>query len=441
MAMEPPDAGMDASVLVVGASQAGAQLISSLRELGHTGPVTMVGAEAHPPYQRPPLSKSFLLDDIDTESLLFRNQEFYARNAIAVVAGERIVSIAKEPDGRGTARAASGRTFAFDRLALTVGARPRRLEIEGSELAGIAYLRDAEHATALKAGLLRAHHVLVVGGGLIGREVAASARRLGCEVTVVLADDRVLKRSVGEQVSQFYQRAHAARGVLIYPNVLPARFAGDQNGRVRAVELNDGRVLAADLVLVGIGAQPRVELAAGLGLDVDNGIVVDRYGITSDGMTVAAGDCANCPNPVPALYGHHRLRFESVNAAVEQARTAAATLAGRREPYSSLPWFWSNQFDLRLQTAGLSAGHDDFVMRGDPTAEKFSVLYYRGGRLIAADCINRPADFVTVRSTLTAGQTIPAAPAADALVPLKTLVTEAGRLSEDSEHPGGLRVS
>lgn len=427
MVSDSPNAATNTSVLVVGASQAGAQLVSSLRELGHTGPVTMVGAEAYPPYQRPPLSKSFLLDDVDTSSLMFRNEEFYDNNNITVVTSERIISVSKESDGYGIARAASGRTFPFDRLALTVGARPRRLEIEGCDLTGIVYLRDAEHAIALKAEILRARHVLVVGGGLIGLEVAASARRLGCAVTVVLADERVLKRSVGEQVSDFYRRAHAARGVDIHTSVLPTRFVGDETRRVRAVELHDGRVFPADLVVVGIGTQPRVELALSLGLDVDNGIVVDRFGVTSDGVTVAAGDCVNCPNPLSDLYGNHRLRFESVNAAVEQARTAAATLAGRREPYRSVPWYWSNQFDLKLQTAGLSAGHDDFVVRGDPAAEKFSVLYYRGGRLIAVDCVNRPADFVTVRSALSSGKTIPAAAAADSAVPLKTLVVEADR--------------
>ncbi|TWH75177.1 NAD(P)/FAD-dependent oxidoreductase [Modestobacter roseus] len=405
-------------VLVIGASQAGVQLASSLREQGLDDPITVVGAEAHPPYQRPPLSKALLQGDLPTGSLVFRSPQFYAEQRIDLVLDQRITSVERRPDGSGVAVSSSGRRFPFTRLALTVGARPRRLDVPGADLAGVRYLRDTDDALALREDLTRADRVVIVGGGFIGLEVAASVRRLGKDVTVVLADDRLMGRAVGEPISEFFRRAHERRGCTLHFSVGVAAVTDDGNGRATGLDLTDGTHVPADLVVVGIGAVPRTELAEHLGLRVDNGIVVDEHGLTSDGTTVAAGDCVNCPTPVAGA--SPRMRFESVNTAVEQAKVAAATLAGKRLPYRTPPWFWSDQFDLKLQVAGLSQGCDQQVVRGDPGTERFSVLYYRGDTLAAAECVNSPLDFMAVRAALAAGSTVPAALAADPGTPLRT---------------------
>ena len=411
-----------ADVLVVGACQAGIQLACSLREYGYTGPVTVVGAERHAPYQRPPLSKAVLHAQTTVDALAFRSQAFYAEQGIHLVLGERIIRVDRDGGGAGVAEAQSGRRFAFGRLALAVGARPRRLTVPGADLDGVCYLRDADDALALRQALAESDDVLVIGGGFIGLEVAASARKLGHQVTVALIDDRLLGRVVGAPTSEFFLGAHTRRGVRVHLGVQPVRLLDDGTGHVRGAELADGRILAADLVVVGIGAMPRTELAEHLGLAVDNGIVVDAHGLTSDGTTVAAGDCVACPPPIDLPGGPDRIRFEAVNTAVEQAKAAAALLAGRPAPYRAVPWFWSVQFDLKLQVAGLPSGCDRYVVRGEPDTEKFAVLYYAGQRLIAGDFVNRPADFLAVRSALAARQTIPAAAATDLAVPLKKLI-------------------
>ncbi|MBL7255982.1 NAD(P)/FAD-dependent oxidoreductase [Paractinoplanes lichenicola] len=406
-------------VLVIGACQAGIQLACSLREYGYPDPITVVGAERHAPYQRPPLSKAVLHGETTPGALALRSEAFYADHGIALALGERITRVDRST---GVAHALSGRAFAFGRLALAVGARPRRLPVPGADLGGVLYLRDADDALALKHALANAGHVVVIGGGFIGLEVAASARRLGHRVTVALLEDRLLGRAVGEATSAFFHGAHTRRGVQVHLGVQPVQFYGDDRGNVRGVELSDGRHITADLVVVGIGAVPRTELAEQLGLDISNGIVVDAHGVTSDGTTVAAGDCVACPPPVDLPDLPARIRFESVNTAIEQAKVAAATIAGRPVPYRVVPWFWSDQFNLKLQVAGLSSGHDRYVLRGDPEMEKFAVLYYAGERLIAGDFVNRPADFLAVKAALAGGRTISPAAATDVAVPLKKLV-------------------
>lgn len=415
-------------LLIVGASQAGVQLVASLRALGYDSPITLLGDEDHRPYQRPALSKEFLQDKVDKESLIFRTQQYWDEHRVDLVKGERIVRVERRADGSGTARAASGREFGFDRLALAVGARARRLELPGHELAGVLYLRDADDALALKAAMPAASDVVVIGGGFIGLEVARSAQALGKRVTVLEAGPRLVGRAVGEETSAYFLGAHRAAGLDIRLDAQVARFVGDgadAGGRLTGVELADGEIVPAQIVVVGIGVVPNVELAQRMGLTVDNGIVVDRYAHTSDGATLAVGDCTNLPNPVPGSPAGERLRLESVNNAIEQAKVAAYSLMGRREDYAGIPWFWSNQGDLKLQIAGLSLGHDATVVRRDDARGKFSVLYYRQGRLIAADCVNHPLDFMAVKNTLGAGMTIPPGAAADPTVPLKGLAQPA----------------
>ncbi|MBM9503357.1 NAD(P)/FAD-dependent oxidoreductase [Actinacidiphila acididurans] len=409
--------------LIVGASQAGLQTAVSLRQWGDAGPITLVGAESLPPYQRPPLSKEFLAGSAGPADLALRTPAFYAEAGIELVCGERVtdVELSGPSPGAGVAVTASGRRLAFDRLALTTGARPRRLALPGADLDGVCTLRDHDDAADLRQRLATADHVVVVGGGFVGLEAAAAARALGRpSVTVVEAAGRLMGRAVAPVVSEFYRAAHERRGTPVRLSAAVAAFEGDPRGRLTGVLLADGTRLPADLALVGVGAAPRTELAERLGLACDGGIVVDAHARTSDPAVVAAGDCTVRPDP---LTGLGRLRLESVQNAVAQAQTAAATLLGRPVPPPAVPWFWSHQGDLTLQTAGLSAGHDGYVVRGDPAAESFSVLYYRDGRLLAADAVNRPADYMAVRRALTDGVTIDPDLARDTSTTLKSLVT------------------
>jgi 3-phenylpropionate/trans-cinnamate dioxygenase ferredoxin reductase subunit len=406
--------------LVVGAGQAGVQLAASLRENGYQEPITLLGAEEHQPYQRPPLSKAFLSGAVEMTSLAFRNQAFYDNQGIELICGERAETLSLTGDSAsGTAVTDAGRMLHFDHLALTVGARPRRLAVPGSDLEGICYLRDVDDAARLRAALASAVDVVVIGGGFIGLEAAAVARSQGKTVTVVEAADRLIPRAVAPGVSEFYRQAHEHRGTTIHLSSAVTALVGAA-GRVVAVSLADGTEVPADLVVVGIGVLPRTELAEQIHLDCAGGIVVDRFARTSRPSVVAAGDCTVLPHP---LTGDGRVRLESVQNAVSQAKVAAAALAGRPQPYTDVPWFWSDQYDLKLQIAGLSTGYDQTVVRGDMDGERFSVLYYRDGSLIAIDAVNAPPDYMTVRKALSQGATIPAEPAADAATPLKSLLT------------------
>lgn len=407
--------------LIVGANQAGVQLACSLRELGDIGEITLLGAETHPPYQRPPLSKAFLSGTADADALAFRTPEFYTEHRIEVRTGRRVESLALDPGGpagSGRALTRGGESLPFDRLALTTGARPRRLAVPGADLAGVGYLRDLDDALRLRGQLDAARRVVVVGGGYIGLEAAAVARSAGLEVTVVEAAQRLIQRSAPPVVSEFYRAAHERRGTEIRLGSGVEALIGDDQGRVRAVLLADGTEVPADLVLVGIGILPRTELAEGLGLHCAGGIVVDRHARTSEPAIVAAGDCAVAPDP---LTGEGSIRLESVQNAVGQAKAAAASLLGREAPHTAVPWFWSDQYDLKLQIAGVSAGADQYVVRGDPAAERFSVLSYRAGRLLAVDAVNNAPDYLVVRKALGQGARIPADRAALDR-PLKDLV-------------------
>jgi 3-phenylpropionate/trans-cinnamate dioxygenase ferredoxin reductase subunit len=412
---------MSNGTLIVGGSQAGLQLAVSLRQLGDTSPITLVGEETHPPYQRPPLSKEFLTGQAELDSLAFRAPAFYAGSGIDLVCGERVSELdlsPSDPPGSGVAATANGRELPFDRLALTVGAGPRRLALPGADLDGICYLRDYNDAADLRARLATASQVVVVGGGFIGLEVASAARALGGSVTVVEAAERLMARAVAPVVSEFYRQAHLRRGINVRLSSGVSGFYGDR-GRVTGVELSDSMQLPADLVLVGVGVLPRTELAEQLGLVCDQGIVVDAHARTSDPSVVAAGDCTVQPHP---MTGQGRLRLESVQNAVAQAQVAAATLLGRLDDVKSVPWFWSYQGDLKLQIAGLAADYDDYVVRGEPDDERFSVLYYRHNRLLAIDAVNRPADYMAVRKALGQGATIAPDRAGDAATPLKSLI-------------------
>ncbi|MGO1181528.1 MAG: NAD(P)/FAD-dependent oxidoreductase [Micrococcaceae bacterium] len=415
------DPRVHTGMLIIGASQAGVQLAISLRGTGYTEPITLLGEEDHRPYQRPALSKEFLQGTVDKEKLIFRTAEYWQEHDISLVKGARIARVASNDDGSGVAVAADGTEYAYQRLALAVGARARPLKVPGADLDGVAYLRSADDALALKGRLDDFSDVVVIGGGFIGLEVACSLHGMGKNVTVLEHGPRLIGRAVGEDTSAYFLTEHRKRGLRIELNAQVEALEATGNS-VSSVRLADGRQLPAQLVIVGIGVIPNTELAAQMGLHTDNGIVVDRYALASDGSTIAVGDVANLPNPLPGAPEGERIRLESVNNAIEHAKVAAYSVMGRREEYAGIPWFWSNQADMKLQIAGLSTGFDTTVVR-HPGEGKFSVLYYRDGQIIAADCVNAPLDFMAVRNALAKNQNIPAEAAADAAM-LKTIAVD-----------------
>jgi 3-phenylpropionate/trans-cinnamate dioxygenase ferredoxin reductase subunit len=321
----------------------------------------------------------------------------------------------------GTAITNTGREVAFDKLALTTGADARRLNVEGVELDGVLYLRGLADAKALKERWDTASDVVVIGGGFIGLEVAAVARKNGKTITVIHRSERLMSRVVSPTTSQFFKEAHERRGTTVLLNTQIARFVGE-GGKVSGVELADGTLIPADIVMIGIGVVPRGDMAAKLGLELaGDSIVVDAFARTSDARIVAAGDAVVMPHP---LTGEGQVALESVQNAVDQAKVAANTLMGVEAEYRAVPWFWSDQDTMKLQMAGISAGYDETVVRGNPDEEKFSVIYYRDGRVIAIDSVNEVLDYMAVRKALGAGQSIPAAEAGDTSRKLKELVQD-----------------
>ncbi|WP_104129642.1 NAD(P)/FAD-dependent oxidoreductase [Cryobacterium sp. N21] len=404
-----------AGTLVIGAGQAGLQLASSMRELGYSRPITVIGGEAHPPYQRPPLSKAFLNSTVTVDELSLRSAEYYTENDISIVSGEWVEKVVlDETNGSaGEATTRSGHTFPFERIAFTVGGTPRRMHVPGAELSGIHYLRTVDDALALKTDLEGAAHIVVVGGGFVGLEIAASATAQGKKVTVLEAQDRLMARVVAPVMSGFYANAHRRRGTEIVLDAAVTGFRG--NDRVSGVTLANERVIDADMVVVGIGLIPHTKLATALGIATERGIDVDAYGRTRIPGIVAAGDCANSAHPI-----HGAVRLESVPNAIAQAKTAAAALLGLEPGNPAVPWFWSDQADLKLQMAGLSISYDQVVVRGEPDSEQFSALYYREGQLISIEAVNSPADYMAARRILESGGNIPIDTAGDTRIPLKT---------------------
>ncbi|TVZ02209.1 ferredoxin [Trebonia kvetii] len=411
-------------LLIVGAGQAGLQLAANARELGWSGPITLAGAEPHPPYERPPLSKAVLRGSAGMDSLVLRSTGFYTDKRLTLALGERIERLTLDGGGAGgTATAASGGCFAFDRLALATGARPRALPVRGAALDGVVMLRDLADAENLGRRLAAASDLVVIGGGLIGLEVAAVAAAAGVRATVIEAAPTLMNRMVSPAAAKVIAEAHRSAGVQILLGARPSRFVGadprtDGHGPVTAVELADGTRIPAQVVLVAVGATPREDLARAAGLHCDNGIVVDEFSLASDGRTIAVGDCANLPDPSPQP-GPARLRLESVDNAVTQAAAAAATLMGRSTPYRSVPWFWSEQGGLKLHIAGLARAGDGTVARPGTRPGQHTFLRYRGDRLVAAECVNSPADFAAVRKALAAGADLPREAAADTSVTLR----------------------
>jgi len=376
---------MNDHLVIVGGGQAAAQAVQSLRQQSFTGAITLLSDEPHPPYQRPPLSKKYFAGELARERLLLRPATFYAEKGVALELGARVEEI--EPAER-RVRLRDGRTLAYDRLLLATGSRARVLPVPGADLPGVHYFRTIADVDSILASLAPGARAVLVGAGYIGLEVAASARQRGFDVTVLEAADRVMSRTVSAEVSAFYEACHRTAGVAIHCNAGVKAFHG--GARVTAVETTDGRQFACDVAIIGIGIEPNVELAARAGLPCSNGIVVDELARTADPNIVAAGDCTN--HPLPLL--ERRVRLESVPNAIHQAKVAAASLVGTPSPYSEVPWFWSDQYDLKLQIAGLSTGYDEVVLRGDPATRSFAAFYLRAGQLLAVDAVNSPKEFI-----------------------------------------------
>ena len=383
----------DPVVAIVGAGQAGFQVAASLHQEGFRGSVALIGDEPVIPYQRPPLSKSYLAGQSGVDELWLRPAEFYAKQQIDLVYGDPVTAIDRE---KRSLQLGSGRKFSWDHLVFATGARYRPLPVPGADLDGVLPLRTLADADMLQQRLAIANDIVVVGAGFIGLEFAAVAVARGARVHILEITHHPMGRVVSVPTSRFFADAHAQWGAQVSLGVGVTRILGNGSGRVGEVETTAGRRIAADLVLICIGVIPNSELAGQAGLAVDNGIVVDEYLATSDPAISAIGDCANFPTPFAAS----RVRLESVQNAVDQARCVAARIAGKLEPYQKVPWFWSDQGDLKLQIAGITAGHDQSVVRGDPAARSFSVFCFRGDRLIGIESVNRTADHVAARRIL-----------------------------------------
>jgi 3-phenylpropionate/trans-cinnamate dioxygenase ferredoxin reductase subunit len=381
--------------IIIGAGQAGLQVAVELRQAGYAGAVSLVGAEAAQPYHRPPLSKAYLTGEKTLDALQMRGEAFYTEQTIAFRPGLAATSIDRSAR---QVTLADGSTLSYDHLVLATGASARPLSCPGHDLAGVMTLRSLEDATALKARLGTARHLVVVGGGFIGLEAAASARKLGLAVTVLEMQDRLMARAVGPDVSQHFAAVHRSHGVDVRLGQGIAAVIGEA-GHATGVRTTAGDALPADIVLAGIGVTPNTVLAEAAGLPVSNGIVVDEAQHTSDRSIFALGDvCA-----FPAPHGTGLIRLESVQNAVDQAKVVAAGIMGQQARYQAVPWFWSDQYDLKLQMVGLSQGHDAVIERGERSANRFSVFYMKAGRLIAIDSINRPADHMRGRKLLAPG--------------------------------------
>ena len=372
----------------------------------------LAGEEAWLPYQRPPLSKKFLAGELPPERLYFKPPDFYGTTNINVRLETRITAVDRDLQQVTTA---AGERIAYDTLVLATGSRVRHIQVPGSDLDGLHYLRGIDDVSRIRSDLASAKNVVIIGAGYIGLEVAAVTRQLGHEVFVVEMADRVMNRVVSPVVSEFFQAEHAAHGVHLMLSTALAAFEGDT--RVHAVRTHGGHSIPADLVIAGIGIVPNTELAASAGLEVDNGIVVDAHCRTADPNIYAVGDCTSHPNHI---YGR-RIRLESVHNALEQAKTAAANICAEAVEYSQVPWFWSDQYDLKLQIAGLSEGYDNVVIRGEPAMRAFSCLYLRDGVLIACDAVNAPRDFVQSKALIAARLRIAPDRLADAGTQLKDL--------------------
>ncbi len=409
---------MTETAVIIGGGQAGAQVAVSLRQEGFTGRVVLIGDEPVLPYQRPPLSKTFLAGEQAKERLFIKPAAFYEKINVEHILGEVVSEINSKHQ---EISLSSGQRLPYDHLILATGGRVRRLDCPGESHPQVHYLRTLADVEAMQDKFTTGARLVVIGGGYVGLETAAVAVENGLKVTVLVARPTPLGRVTSPDVGNFFKGVHREAGVTLCCSTGVESIedtAGD--GQVAAVVTDSGYRVLADIVVVGIGLLPNVELAGSAGVVCDDGIVVDEYGRTSVNNIYAAGDCANHPNPIY----QRRLRLESVQNALDQGKAVAATICGKDKPYAQVPWFWSDQYDLKLQTAGINCGYDQTVVRGEMASRSFAVFYLRQGRLLAVDAINRPAEFVVARNILSKGLAVSAERLRDENIPAKALANE-----------------
>lgn len=398
-------------VLIVGAGHAGAQAAIALRQLGFEGTVGMIGDEKDPPYERPPLSKEYFAGDKEFERILIRPASFWAERQIDLLLGHRVRTV----DPAAKIVATGEEEIGYGKLIWCTGGSPRMLTCSGVEAENVHAVRRRDDVDAMKAKMDRIQHVTVIGGGYIGLEAAAVLSKFGKQVVLLEALDRVLARVAGEELSRFYEAEHRAHGVDLRTGA-KMDCIEVTNGQATAVLMQDGERIATDMVIVGIGIVPETGPLIAAGAVGGNGVDVDAFCRTSLPDIYAVGDCAAHEN---GFARGARIRLESVQNANDQAKTAVLHILGKEEPYDAVPWFWSNQYDLKLQTVGLSIGHDHTILRGNPATRSFSVLYLKGGKLIALDCVNAVKDYVQGRAHVVSGAVLDQAQLADASIPLK----------------------
>ena len=375
-------------LVVIGGGQAAIQCIASLRKEGYSGSITLVGEENHLPYQRPPLSKGFLSGATESDRLYLKKIEFFQENSIQLNLGITADRIDRD---NCIVHLSDDKSIGYDMLVLATGSRVRKLKFPGSDLEGINYLRGIDDAESLKDGLLKSKNLVIVGAGYIGLEVAAVATEFDTKITVIEMADRVMNRTVDPIISDYYQELHSKNGVDFILNESLEKVDGDK--AVEQVICSGGSSIQADILVIGAGVIPNIELAEESGLNCDNGISVNEYGQTEDTKVFACGDCTNHPNEKL----NRRLRLESVHNAMEQSKTVATSVMGNRTAYNQIPWFWSDQYDHKLQIVGLSGDHDEVLIRGDQAESKFMLFYLKGEELIAVDAVNNPKEFLICR--------------------------------------------
>ena len=401
-------------VVIVGAGQAGYQCAESLRLEGYEGKITLVGDEPLIPYQRPPLSKDYLLGNTDAERIQYRPMAFYEQSPVELVLDTSAVTI--DPSAN-QLLLSNGTRLPYDALILATGARVRKLSIRGADLKGVCYLRTLADVDDIGARLEKSENVIVIGAGFIGLEFAAVASKLGKNVQVLEAMDRVMARVVEPELSEFFTQLHQSHDVEIICNAQADELIGE-GGSVAGVKTLDGRLLKTGLVVAGIGVLPNMELAEQAGLSCGNGILVNEFGQTSNKDIYACGDCASYEHP----FVERAIRLESVQNAGDQARAVAAKIAGKDKPYTAVPWFWSDQYDVKLQMAGLTLGCDSHVVRGELASGSFSLFHFKRDRLRAVEAINQPRDYIVGRMLLEKNITPTKEQAVDAEFNMKSLL-------------------
>ncbi|WP_090063221.1 NAD(P)/FAD-dependent oxidoreductase [Celeribacter neptunius] len=407
----------DQNILILGAGQAAGTAVASLRQFGHKGPITLIGDEPAPPYQRPPLSKAYFKGELPEERLFVKPLSFYETQNVTLRLGTSAKTLER---ANKTVTMEDGTSLSYDKLIIATGSRPRTLPVKGADLDGVLTLRSLADVEKLQVYATPGRRIVVIGAGYIGLEAAAVARQMGLEVTVLEASERVLARVTSPTISEFYQTVHRQNGVDIRVSARMEGLEGD-GSHVTGVKMADGDIIPADVVLVGIGILPNQDLAEAAGLLCENGINTDAEARTNDPDIYAIGDCANREI---VQYGY-RGRLESVHNAIEMGKIAAASICGKPAPKLDAPWFWSDQYDLKLQTAGLLTGFDQAVVRGDMEAHKFSVWYLKGGRFLAVDAINVPGDFMAAKRLVGSGAILDPQELADVMSDLKSLVLTA----------------